>query len=47
MVDFTRLAGLDHQPGLHPQALTDEVVMHRRSGQQCRHRDAVRPLRPV
>ena len=38
---LARLAGLDDQAGLHAQALADQVMMHRRGGQQRRDRNAV------
>ncbi len=44
MVDFARFAGLDDKPGLHAQALFDEVVVNRGSGQQRRHGDAIGAL---
>ena len=47
MVDLTRFAGLDDQPGLHAQALADEVMMHRCRRQQRRHRYTIRPLGAV
>jgi hypothetical protein len=47
VVHFARFAGFDDQPGLHPQALADEVVVDGRRRQQRRHRDPVRPLRAV
>jgi hypothetical protein len=43
VMHFARFAGFDDQAGLHAQALTDKVMMHRRRRQQRRHRDAVRP----
>ncbi len=40
MVHLARLAGLHHQARAGAQSAADQVVMHRRSRQQCRHRDA-------
>ncbi len=47
MMHFARFAGLDDQPGLHAQALADQMMVHGRGRQQSRHRDAVGPLRAV
>ena len=47
MVDFARVAGLDHEADGGAQALADEVVMHRRGREQSRDRDAVGPGHPV
>ena len=41
MVHLARFAGLDDDAGAHAQALADQVVVHRRGGQQRRDRDAV------
>ena len=41
MVDLARFAGLDDQAGLHPQALTDEMVVDRAGGERRRDRHAV------
>ncbi len=41
MMHLARLAGLDDEAGLHPQTLTDEVVMHRRGGERGGNRDPV------
>ena len=45
-VDLARLAGLDHQAGLHAQAQLDQMVMHGRGREQrgCRGVDEVRRL---
>ncbi len=47
MMHFARFAGFDHQPGLHPQALPHQVMMHRSRRQQRRHRHAGLALRAV
>jgi len=47
MVHFARFAGLDHQAGLHSQALPNEVMVHRRGCEQGRHRNAICALRAV
>ena len=47
MVDLTRLAGLQHEAGLHAQALADEMMMDRAGGERSRNGDAVGALRPV
>ena len=41
MVHLARFAGLDHKAGLHPQALADQMMVHRRGRERCRDRDAV------
>ena len=43
VMHFARFAGFDHEPDRGAQALADEVVMHRRAGEQRRHRNVVRP----
>jgi hypothetical protein len=40
MMHFARLAGLDDDAGHRAQALADQVMMHRRSGEQGRDRHA-------
>jgi len=42
MMHFAGFAGFDDQPGLHAQALADQVMMHRRRGQGGGDRDAGR-----
>ena len=41
MMHLARLAGLHHQPDRGAQAFADEVMMHRRAGEQHRDRNAV------
>ena len=43
MMDLARLAGFDHEADRGAQALADQVVVHRRGGEQRRDRNAVRP----
>ena len=47
MMHFARFAGLDHEPGLHPQPLAHQLVMHCRGRQQRGHGNAVRPLAAI
>ena len=47
MVHLARLAGLDDQSGLHPQALADQLVMDRAGRQRRRDRDALGRRRTV
>ena len=47
MMHFACLAGFDHKAGLHPQPLTDEVVVDGGGCQQCGHGDPLRSLRTV
>ena len=47
MMDLARFAGLDHQSGLDPQALADELMMDRARGQCRGNRDSVGPGRTV
>ena len=47
MVDFAGFAGFDDQPGLHPQAPADEMMMDRRCCQKRWHGNPVWPLRAV
>jgi hypothetical protein len=42
VVDLARLAGFDHEAHRGAKPLADEVVVHRRRGEQRRDRDAVR-----
>ena len=42
VMHFARFAGFHHQPGLHAQALADQVVMNGCGGQRRGNRDAVR-----
>jgi hypothetical protein len=42
MMHLARLARFHHQPDRGAQALADEVVMHRRAGEQRRHGDVLR-----
>ena len=43
VMDFAGFAGFDDEPDRGAQTLADEVVMHRRAGEQRRHRNVVRP----
>ena len=40
MMHLTGFAGFNHQPRLHAQALTDQMMMHRRGGKRGRNRNA-------
>ena len=43
VMHFARLAGLDHEADRGAQALADQVMMHRRAGEQRRDRNVGRP----
>src|ERR1700720_4177538 len=47
MVHLARLAGLDDNAGLGAQPLADQMVVHRRGGEQCRDRHALDRHRAV
>ncbi len=47
MMHLTRFAGLDDEADRRAQAATNEMMMHGRSGEQRRDRNAIRPHHAV
>ena len=47
VMHLTRLTGLDHETNGRAQTLADQVMMHSRSGEQRRDRNAIRPHKTV
>ncbi len=41
MMHLARFAGLDHETGLHAQALADQMMMHGRRREESRNRNAI------